>query len=649
MDSHYTKLETDSPASDAGINPPLVPPKRQHWAILSTGFVWYAATLVSVLGTKTFLAHGGDPISLSLLTFLVGAAPLLWLESPASLSMQSAFGGELGALSALHCCNTVMTMLGLSGAGIRTVYCIKSLEPCGTALLQFLFFGKTLPLLSTASLLSIPALTYVAIQGDGQVTPFALAASLFSVMTVCGRTLLFKSSQGERADAALSTFSAINLISLGYGSLFVLVRPPDLTQYVDEKVYVPAVMSIVAALLYNGASFRMLELVQGVTHSTNNVLKRLMTALASSVYRGKTIAWTSVLAVIGSFVAAVIALHTSKMPKSEKAQPLDLDRRSIRVFTMATVGLSMVFVAVSGVLQGSALSSSYAHVDLAIARQDCPPLEAEPSLLWFHPPGREHNFGDAMNPDVVSRVLGRPVMAWNASNPQGFARPRLLAIGSILHAAQSCDVIWGSGVRSLDDVPWKPSLDIRSVRGPNSARVLKEKVATRIVPPVYGDPALLLPVLFPELHSGVQYASYRDNVLVLLHYRDKGKILPKPGVDVIGAEANDWKDVVRRITNASFVISTSLHGLIVADAFGIPSRGLQLNLGEPVFKYTDFYAGTGRRDYRFALSVDEALWLGPEDAPKVERDALLAAFPYELFNTTQSESEQRRHELMQAV
>ena len=67
---------------------------------------------------------------------------------------------------------------------------------------------------------------------------------------------------------------------------------------------------------------------------------------------------------------------------------------------------------------------------------------------------------------------------------------------------------------------------------------------------------------------------------------------------------------IRAILDSEFVISTSLHGLVLADAYGIPARMLRITENEPLFKYQDYYEGTGRSTFTFATSVEEALTMG---------------------------------------
>ena len=69
-----------------------------------------------------------------------------------------------------------------------------------------------------------------------------------------------------------------------------------------------------------------------------------------------------------------------------------------------------------------------------------------------------------------------------------------------------------------------------------------------------------------------------------------------------------WR--IRAILDSELVISTSLHGLVLADAYGIPARMLRITENEPLFKYQDYYEGTGRSTFAFATSVEEALAMG---------------------------------------
>lgn len=55
-----------------------------------------------------------------------------------------------------------------------------------------------------------------------------------------------------------------------------------------------------------------------------------------------------------------------------------------------------------------------------------------------------------------------------------------------------------------------------------------------------------------------------------------------------------WKTIVREILTSELVLSSSLHGIILSEAFGVPVRFVMPVGGETLFKYQDYFLGTGR-------------------------------------------------------
>jgi pyruvyltransferase len=93
-----------------------------------------------------------------------------------------------------------------------------------------------------------------------------------------------------------------------------------------------------------------------------------------------------------------------------------------------------------------------------------------------------------------------------------------------------------------------------------------------------------------------------------------------------------WWSVVRRISRARHVISTSLHGLVVADAFGVPCTYLRLSEEENLFKYEDYVLGVGRSRLPVTRSRQEAVRASPLDAVRFDTARLKASFPYDLWS-----------------
>ncbi|HSW85899.1 MAG TPA: polysaccharide pyruvyl transferase family protein [Rhabdochlamydiaceae bacterium] len=235
------------------------------------------------------------------------------------------------------------------------------------------------------------------------------------------------------------------------------------------------------------------------------------------------------------------------------------------------------------------------------------------------------NFGDALSETLIERMVGRSI---SVTNQPFDGQKKLLGMGSIMNYAQDNDVIWGSGVngKSPDKAYRFTNLDVRAVRGPLTREfLLKRGIAC---PEIYGDPTLLLPIYFPEFKK----ADIPSNDFIIIpHFSDENLFTHLPNMVSV---KEHWSDVVQKILNSKFVIASALSGVIVAEAFGIPARLLQIenkSNTEDLFKYKDYYFGTGRMDFKYATSIEEALEMGGEPLPKCDLEKLKQAFPFELF------------------
>lgn len=238
-----------------------------------------------------------------------------------------------------------------------------------------------------------------------------------------------------------------------------------------------------------------------------------------------------------------------------------------------------------------------------------------------------NNFGDLIGPLLVERMLGNVVPTRDGMTPA----PVLVSVGSILHFAPPGAVVWGTGVnfKLSSKLPAQlATLDIRAVRGPYSARAIT--AGGGVAPRVFGDPALLLPRYFPELHHWGRAGS--GQLLVVPNLND---------LDAMSAAARDHghevldprgplRGVLRAIAQSGFVVGSSLHAVVIADALGIPARFVASST-EGAFKYRDYLAGTGRPLTRIAADVQTAIELGGHAAVDVDLDALRAAFPRDLW------------------
>ncbi len=239
------------------------------------------------------------------------------------------------------------------------------------------------------------------------------------------------------------------------------------------------------------------------------------------------------------------------------------------------------------------------------------------------------NFGDYLSLVLVERIVGSPIRSVEKNSINSLKEPKLLAIGSILTFARNNDIIWGSGANGkwLDLKYYKfANLDIRAVRGPLTRNFLITNFSLNC-PEVYGDPALLFPYFFPEFKRK-EKPSY--DYVIIPHYSEQF-LFPKFLTSAIVYPTEPWDMVIQKILDSKLVISSSLHGIIIAEAFGIPARLLRVTDKEPLFKYQDYYFGTNRFDFRYATSIEEAIKMGGEKPCICNLEKLYSTFPFEYW------------------
>ncbi|RDC54269.1 polysaccharide pyruvyl transferase family protein [Pedobacter chinensis] len=202
---------------------------------------------------------------------------------------------------------------------------------------------------------------------------------------------------------------------------------------------------------------------------------------------------------------------------------------------------------------------------------------------------------------------------------------RMFAIGSVIHAAKSDMVIWGSGIRNSQTHPPHVNFDIRAVRGPLTRRRMMDNGFE--CPEIYGDPALLMPIFYnPKIEKRYDYT-------IIPHYYKEDDIPSQYRDKMISTFTSDWKGFIDRIVASEYVISSSLHGLILAEVYGVPA--ILYDVENDVFKYEDYFQGTGRTNIPIAESLEFAIQNRPATVPipNIEKNQqnLLESFPKDLW------------------
>lgn len=211
------------------------------------------------------------------------------------------------------------------------------------------------------------------------------------------------------------------------------------------------------------------------------------------------------------------------------------------------------------------------------------------NAFWYNPVNGidRNNWGDLLNKTLLEKISRKKVVWINHGN----SLEKYICIGSILQRADAGSIIWGAGFlsnsRKLNITPKK----ICAVRGKLTRNIILGQGID--CPEVYGDPALLYPKYYkPDIKK-----KYRLGIIP--HYIDATNEWFKTNtskevlkIDILAGINN----VVDQILSCDMIASSSLHGIIAADAYGIPSKWLEFSdkvIGGG-FKFQDYYSSVNR-------------------------------------------------------
>jgi pyruvyltransferase len=209
--------------------------------------------------------------------------------------------------------------------------------------------------------------------------------------------------------------------------------------------------------------------------------------------------------------------------------------------------------------------------------------------LRLHWSRSKPNFGDALSPMICAHLYGGPIAYARIGHCD------LVAQGSLLQRKKEGllarrMVVWGTGLLEAAQ-PARSKHDYAAVRGCETRKCIRN-----IDPGVsLGDPGLLVHLLMrkppgPKTHR----------IGLICHYKDKGD----PTVARLCDRHPDMVEIdifapveriLRQIAACEVVFSSAMHGLIAADALGIPNAWIKLSdrVKGGDFKFHDYYSVFG--------------------------------------------------------
>lgn len=247
------------------------------------------------------------------------------------------------------------------------------------------------------------------------------------------------------------------------------------------------------------------------------------------------------------------------------------------------------------------------------------------NLEWWN---KKQNLGDVLSPIVYEWMLEQE----GIDKEQNIGKTvHMLGIGSVIGMGRFDAVVWGSGIhtfKTIRDIVNQMKYrkyDVRAVRGPVTASVLE--ACGYKCPKVYGDPAILMPEIYSPLKVEKKY-----KVSVILHIEHQNIQKPED-MHYINMKTTEYKKVIDEIVSSEKIISSSLHGIILAETYGIPAVFLKAGMEDEMLKFYDWYYSTGRKNVIIADTIEQANEMKTMPLPNLDvaRQNLKEAFPYELW------------------
>jgi hypothetical protein len=220
------------------------------------------------------------------------------------------------------------------------------------------------------------------------------------------------------------------------------------------------------------------------------------------------------------------------------------------------------------------------------------------NLHWLGKETVSGNFGDILTPYILDffNISYKYVGSWEDTD--------IVGCGSVARRARQDDIVLGAGILNRHEnvnkfAKWW------FVRGPLTAA--KVKATGAYCSNTYGDPATMLPYIYEgskvkkhEIGFVPQYQGYKK--ALQLHQN----------LNIINLITDDIEKTIDEITECKYIISSSLHGIIVAHAYGIPAAWVPttVDIKGDGSKYADYFKGVNIKSFHMS-SINEPEFINP--------------------------------------
>ena len=263
------------------------------------------------------------------------------------------------------------------------------------------------------------------------------------------------------------------------------------------------------------------------------------------------------------------------------------------------------------------------------------------------------NLGDVLSKEIFSFLFGIKVCKSDMMDAE------CCSIGSVLdrfleneknNNTYNTINIWGSGF--IEDVnsnlKFSGNLNFFAVRGFLTLEKLKNIQNKNISNLTVGDPGILASLL-------IKQKSKKYKLGIIPHFIDyDNKIFKEINKNIKGSKiiniVGNPIDKIKEISECEVIISTALHGIIVADSLGIPNMWCEVsnNVTGKGYKFRDYYSIYGIKnpkclnlrdrafDYNDLDNITKYYKINQEDVKKIQNN-LISCFPYKNFIQSHNE------------
>ncbi|MCS5489019.1 polysaccharide pyruvyl transferase family protein [Algoriphagus limi] len=215
---------------------------------------------------------------------------------------------------------------------------------------------------------------------------------------------------------------------------------------------------------------------------------------------------------------------------------------------------------------------------------------------WDH----STNWGDSINSFVFQSILGKKVFSsnkvFNLSN-----REVVTGIGSILNSKLSNYSVWGSGFLSEGHGLRTSPNKVLAIRGKLTGKKIKDQFGIECE--VFGDPGLL----FREYYNPDQKLEY--SIGIIPHFKEMNEPIIHSIKSRFASEINvidpriDIFEFANEVKKCERILSSSLHGLVLAESYGIPTIRIKISnkLIGGDFKFLDYYSGVSIKHFELCF------------------------------------------------